>query len=194
MIEDGTNKGDDICPNILKTTIFEWITTSDGRRVQVLRDGHTARASFFDAVSARGEFMTDAERHVMEDAEWRARAGGNRPVRVLVGAELRAARQTLADAYRLANEAAENAWRNPTGASTGAGEQQFVGQAPGDLVDYDTNATDTNFAFFASVASASVCAPAKSGIEHARRVEKAEPRLDPSSTPRFIKLLICKRD
>ena len=122
-------------------------------------NGHTARASFFDAVSARGEFMTDAERHVMEDAEWRARAAGNRPVRVLDSAELRAARQTLAEAYQLANEANENACRDPTGASTGAGEQQFVGQSPGNLVDYDTNATDTNFAFFASVASASVCAP-----------------------------------
>ena len=48
---------------------FEWVEGSDGKLVQVIKDGGRARVSFFDAQAARMP-LTDAERYVLEDARW----------------------------------------------------------------------------------------------------------------------------
>ena len=124
-------------------------------------NGHTARASFFDAVSARGEFMTDAERHVMEDAEWRARAACNRPVIGFLIA------QSCVQLGKPSPMHIDSRTRPPK--MLGAIRQEpapalvnnnLLVKPPATSSITDTiSATDTNFAFFASVASASVCAP-----------------------------------
>jgi hypothetical protein len=48
----------------------------------MLRDGHRARYSlmFKDSSKETRHTMTDAERYVLQDAEWRARTAYNRPV------------------------------------------------------------------------------------------------------------------
>ena len=57
----------------------EYVFDDSGREIAVIRDGATMHVSLLDAMAARGEHMTDADRAVLADAEYRKKTAGNRP-------------------------------------------------------------------------------------------------------------------
>ena len=57
---------------------LEWVIGDDGLPKQIIRDHATMRVSLMDAMAARGQ-LTDADRAVLADAEYRKATAGNRP-------------------------------------------------------------------------------------------------------------------
>ena len=102
----------------------------------ILKDGRTARVSFFDAAASRYQ-LSDAERYVMEDMAHRHASAGNRPgFRYLATDEAKIARQRVRDAYAAYDQERELAWADPN-LNSGAGERQFIGAREGDLCSRD---------------------------------------------------------
>ena len=127
---------------------LEYVFDDTGKDVEVIRDHATMRVSLMDAMAASGQ-LTDAERHLMQDAEWRRfsyyNLPGFRTHQQILGdnAESHAARQRVADAnleydrrvtsaYRQDNIFEENTDRFSK-PPTGAGASQFIGAREGDL-------------------------------------------------------------
>jgi hypothetical protein len=91
---------------------FEWVEGSDGKLVQVIKDGGRARVSFFDAQAARMP-LTDAERYVLEDARWREQTRANRAgFRYDISDTGKQRRQRVRDAYNEREREMAEAWKD----------------------------------------------------------------------------------
>ena len=127
---------------------LEWVIGDDGLPKQIIRDHATMRVSLMDAMAARGQ-LTDAEKHLMLDQEWRRHSYYNRPgfrtSEQILGdsAEGKVARQRVADANAAYERRVTQAYRQDSifeentdrlsKSPTGASERQFIGQREGDL-------------------------------------------------------------
>ena len=95
-------------------TYYKFKTVDEAEAIDengCLRDGHSVRVGMLDAMAARHE-LSDADRYVMEDAQHRRAAAGNRPgYRFVNNQEYRDSRVIVETAYADAEAANRDAWK-----------------------------------------------------------------------------------
>ena len=97
----------------------------DGNLLNILQDGERLRVSLMDAMAARDEQLSDADRYVLADQEWREKTRANRAgFRYDISDAGRQRRQRVRDAYDEVNAANAEAWRSLGGENT-----KFRGEA-----------------------------------------------------------------
>ena len=115
---------------------YETVIGVDGKPMRIIRDGARVHVSLLDAMASRHQ-LSDVERYVLQDQEYRTRTAAHRPGwRVTDSKQVLDARRAVEDAYRAYDQERESAWVNPN-SDVGAGESQFIGARENDLCTRD---------------------------------------------------------